>query len=141
MNLNILSWNERGLGTRDRRFVVKSLVKKWEASIVILQETKLDSFDRSIVADLWGSRGYCDSVGKKDHGCQRGSMKNWRKKSTFLSLIPKKGSFSVTIRCSFVGEETQWVVTGVYGPNDSVLRDCLWDELEDVAGLDLPWCI
>lgn len=27
------------------------------------RKPKLDSFDRLIVVDLWGRRGYCDSVG------------------------------------------------------------------------------
>ena len=44
------------------------------------------------------------------------------------------GSFSVTIRCSFVGGDHLWVVTE---PKDYALRDHLWDELEDVAGLEV----
>lgn len=45
--------------------------------------------------------GYCDVV--------------WDKKTIDVKE-EMAGSFSVTIRCSFVGGDHQWVVTELYGP-------------------------
>lgn len=64
--------------------------------------------------------GYCDVV--------------WDKKTIDVKE-EMAGSFSVTIRCSFVGGDHQWVVTELYAKY--ALRDHLWDELEDVAGLEV----
>lgn len=56
MKIKILSWNVRGLNETERRTSIKSLISKWRADIVCLQETKFEEWSPSWVNQLWGSR-------------------------------------------------------------------------------------
>lgn len=56
MRIKILSWNVRGLNARDKRVVVKTLLKEWKADVACLQETKLRNVSREVVRELCGSR-------------------------------------------------------------------------------------
>jgi hypothetical protein len=47
----ILNWNVRGLNNPARRQVVKDLVRDTKATIVALQETKMEYFDRTLVCE------------------------------------------------------------------------------------------
>ena len=40
MNLKIISWNVRGLNERDKRLLVRNLIRNWRLDIVRLQEIK-----------------------------------------------------------------------------------------------------
>jgi exonuclease III len=51
---HILVWNARGLNSRARRSVVRDIVEQQRASIVCLQETKLESLPNSINIELTG---------------------------------------------------------------------------------------
>jgi exonuclease III len=53
MNLNIISWNVRGLNEADKRLHIRNLLKLWKADIICLQETKLELVTRHIVRSLW----------------------------------------------------------------------------------------
>lgn len=57
MKIKILNWNVRGLNVKEKRVVVKSLLKGWKADVVCLQETKLNEMSMMIVKELWGSPG------------------------------------------------------------------------------------
>lgn len=47
-----------GLGKESRRFVVKDLCHREKVNILVLQETKLQKFRRSMEIDLWGRRSF-----------------------------------------------------------------------------------
>ena len=53
-NLNILSWNVRGLNSRARRDAVRLVVEESGASIVCFQETKLDVVTDFLVMSMLG---------------------------------------------------------------------------------------
>lgn len=55
MKIKILNWNVKGLNAKEKRVVVKSLLKGWKADVVCLQETKLNEMSMMIVKELWGS--------------------------------------------------------------------------------------
>lgn len=42
MKFKLVSWNVRGLNNIEKRETVKSLIFKWRADIIRLQETKLE---------------------------------------------------------------------------------------------------
>ncbi|XP_059635931.1 uncharacterized protein LOC132278132 [Cornus florida] len=56
MKIRIITWNVRGLNDPDKRRVVKVTVRKWNAHVICLQETKLASITDDVVRSLWGSR-------------------------------------------------------------------------------------
>ncbi|KAG5544181.1 hypothetical protein RHGRI_016809 [Rhododendron griersonianum] len=55
MKIKIISWNVRGLNARDKRVIVKVLLKGWRADVVCLQETKLKEATTEVVKEIWGS--------------------------------------------------------------------------------------
>lgn len=64
---NCISWNVNSLRKRKRRLRVRQCLSIWKPSIVILQETRLESCNDFIVRQIWGNKlcGWeaIDSVG------------------------------------------------------------------------------
>ena len=56
MNLRIVSWNVRGLNEQDKQLRVKSLIRKWKADFVCLQENKMELINRGVISSLWGGQ-------------------------------------------------------------------------------------
>lgn len=56
MRIKILSWNVRGLNDSRKQSTIKSLLMKWKADIVCLQETKIEDWSQQLVNSLWGNR-------------------------------------------------------------------------------------
>jgi exonuclease III len=50
----LLVWNARGLNSRARRSAVRSIVEQQRASIVCLQESKIENFSVSMNCDVSG---------------------------------------------------------------------------------------
>ncbi|KAK2658233.1 hypothetical protein Ddye_004766 [Dipteronia dyeriana] len=69
--VNALSWNVRGLGSVEKRRVVRNLVRKHKPMMLFIQESKLKSFDYRVITTVGGSvlsRGigvYAKGVGKE----------------------------------------------------------------------------
>ena len=49
MKIKIISWSIRGANDRDKRKVIKALIKSQRADLVCLQETKIQDISRGIV--------------------------------------------------------------------------------------------
>ena len=56
MNLEIISWNVRGLNEQDKRLRDRNLIRNWRLDIVCLQETKLELITRAVIRSLWGGQ-------------------------------------------------------------------------------------
>lgn len=75
MKLSILSWNVRGLSSRDRRLYAKQMCKKWKLDVLVLQETKMEMFEMQDSKEVWGRRNWgfihkpMVSRGGGDPGC------------------------------------------------------------------------
>ena len=51
------------------------------------------------------------------------------------------GIYSVSVKWQGVGDGFIWACSGVYGPNENVERDHMWDELVGIQQYwKLPWC-
>ncbi|XP_026459700.1 uncharacterized protein LOC113360403 [Papaver somniferum] len=53
------------------------------------------------------------------------------------------GDYTLSILCTNKNDNFQWVLTNVYGPNNSVERTEFWLELDNVCRywINIPWCI
>ena len=72
----VISCNVRGLGMTDKRRVVRDLVKKFKPVVLFLQETKLSSFNNSIVNSIgggWLTKG----IGVEAEGSAGGIITLW----------------------------------------------------------------
>ncbi|KAB2635279.1 hypothetical protein D8674_025813 [Pyrus ussuriensis x Pyrus communis] len=50
--MKIISWNVRGLGSRQKRLILKQQFRRLKPDIIILQETKKASINRRLVASV-----------------------------------------------------------------------------------------
>ena len=55
-NCVMVNWNVRGLNNPARRKVVRDLVSETKATVVALQETKLEVVDTTIISEVPGQR-------------------------------------------------------------------------------------
>lgn len=133
--MKILSWNVRGLNNYKKRLKIKKFIQKHCPDIVLLQETKLQQTDESIIKSLWSSKDIgwtqIDAVGSSG-----GVITLWDEWQD-----PIAGNPSITISCSFSNLQNLRV-TNVYGPTNYKERKFLWQELKDVQGFaDRFWCV
>ena len=52
MKIRILSWNVRGENERDKRKVIKSVIKSQRVDVICLQETKIKEMNTGLVRSL-----------------------------------------------------------------------------------------
>ena len=51
-SMKIISWNTRGLGSRNKRRVVKDFLRLENPNVVMIQETKKEKCDRRFVSSV-----------------------------------------------------------------------------------------
>ena len=113
MKLRMVSWNVRGLNDLRKRLVVRNLLQEWNCDVVCLQETKL-------VGVLW-SCPYVDLVALDVDQTTSGVLMVWDRR-VLEKLEVMVGLFSVSVWWQGLGAGFIWACSGVYGPNDNILR-------------------
>lgn len=114
-HLIILNWNVRGLNNPARRRVVSDLVRDTRATIVTLQETKLEVIDKDLVVQALGHR-FADNFVFLPATNTRGGILTAVDESYFRILQMERGLHFVTARVSDTLGATDWFLTAVYGP-------------------------
>ena len=54
--MKILSWNTRGFGDHTKQITLKKMLQTLNPNLVLIQETKRDSFDPNFIKLLWSSK-------------------------------------------------------------------------------------
>ncbi|RVW14425.1 LINE-1 retrotransposable element ORF2 protein [Vitis vinifera] len=137
--MKIISWNVRGLGSRNKRRMVKDFLRSENPDVVMIQETKKENCDRRFVGSVWTVRNK-DWVALPASGASGGILIIWDSKNLRREEVVI-GSFSVSVKFSLDGCGPLWI-SAVYGPNSPSLRKDFWVELFDIYGLTYPlWCV
>ncbi|RVW94236.1 LINE-1 retrotransposable element ORF2 protein [Vitis vinifera] len=137
--MKIISWNVRGLGSRNKRRMVKDFLRSENPDVVMIQETKKENCDRRFVGSVWTVRNK-DWVALPASGASGGILIIWDSKNLSREEVVI-GSFSVSVKFSLDGCGPLWI-SAVYGPNSPSLRKDFWVELFDIYGLTYPlWCV
>ncbi|RVW96808.1 Transposon TX1 uncharacterized 149 kDa protein [Vitis vinifera] len=92
----ILSWNTRGLGSKKKRRIVRRFLSTQNPNIVMLQETKRETWDRRFVSSVWTGRRV-EWVALPACGASGGIVILWDS-SKFECTEKVLGSFSVTVK-------------------------------------------
>ena len=129
---NLLVWNVRGLNCRARRNVVRNLAGEQRASLVSLQETKLDSCSDSIVRDMLGLDFDYFAL-PASHTCG-GILLAWRT-DVWSITNPLIRSNNLTAKVTLLHNGDTWWWTSVYGPQGDHEKLLFLDELREVRGL------
>ena len=137
--MKIISWNVRGLGSSNKRRVIKDFFRLEKPDVVMIQETKKEKCDRRLVGSVW-------TVRNKDWdflpacGASGGILFIWDSKKLSKEEVVL-GSFSISVKFALEGCGPLWI-SAVYGPNSPSLRKDFWVELHDICGLTFPlWCV
>jgi exonuclease III len=117
MNLQIVSWNMRGLNDGSKRLRVRNLLRTWKADIVCLQETKLEAVDWGTIQSLWRGQ-YVDWLCLNSSGVSGGILIMW----VVEKVDEAVGRFSISCRFKVVLYGFEWGFTRVYGPHRDVER-------------------
>ena len=140
MNMKIISWNVRGLNSKEKRAQIKNALKLWNGDIICLQETKLDHIGRAVIRSLWGNR-FADWAYQESEGASGGTVIMWDKRVVEVQNCVK-GQYSISCRFKNIQDQREWAYSGVYGPNVDADRGILWEELAGVhSWWGVPWCI
>jgi exonuclease III len=140
MNLNLISWNVRGLNDGAKRTRICNLLHHWKADVVCFQETKLMSVTQGLVKSLWRCK-YVDWISLNSIGASGGIILMWDRR-VVERVDEAIGCFSISCRFREVASGLEWVFSGVYGPNRAVERRLMWDELAGIATVwAVPWCV
>lgn len=115
MRVKILNWNEQGLNNKDKRSTLKSLIQKRGADIVCLQETKIESWNPSLIRQIWGNN-WLSWAEVKAIGTKGRLLILWDK-IAWNCVELEAGAFSLSCRFESTSEDFKWVFTGVYGPH------------------------
>ncbi|RVW21770.1 LINE-1 retrotransposable element ORF2 protein [Vitis vinifera] len=134
-----LSWNVRGLGSSNKRRVIKDFLRLEKPDVVMIQETKKEKCDRRLVGSVWTVRNK-DWVFSPACGASGGILFIWDSKKLSKEEVVL-GSFSISVKFALEGCGPLWI-SAVYGPNSPSLRKDFWVELYDICGLTFPlWCV
>ncbi|WKA03336.1 hypothetical protein VitviT2T_021451 [Vitis vinifera] len=137
--MKIISWNVRGLGSRNKCRMVKDFLRSKNPDVVMIQETKKENCDRRFVGSVWTVRNK-DWVALPASGASGGILIIWDSKNLRREEVVI-GSFSVSVKFSLDGCGPLWI-SAVYGPNSPSLRKDFWVELFDIYGLTYTlWCV
>ena len=120
---NLLVWNVRGLNSRARRNVVGELVRQEHASLISLQETKLDVCDDVLIREMLGPMFdffYLPAC----HTCG-GILLTW-KRDTWTASSPNCRNFSLTAKVTHISSGEEWSITSVYGPQADQDKLVFW---------------
>ncbi|KAK9951572.1 hypothetical protein M0R45_007010 [Rubus argutus] len=94
--MKIVTWNVRGLGSKGKRAVIRSMLMGVGADIIILQETKMPEVERSLVSSIWGAR-FKDWVSIPAIGTSGGVVIIWNTRCVSI-LESVVGVFSISIK-------------------------------------------
>ncbi|XP_071685364.1 uncharacterized protein [Lolium perenne] len=137
--LKIANWNVHGINARARRTAIRSLIDTTDASVVCLQETKMELVYSSVVLEMLGSE-FDDYVYLPAIGTRGGILLAW--KSTVVSISdPEFTAHTLSAKVCTPGG-TPWWITVVYGPQTDADKIAFLQELREVrAACPGPWLL
>ena len=140
MKLRILSWNVRGANDREKRKLIKEVIKSQKVDLVRLQETKIQEMSNGLVKSL--RVGRCLEWGVlNSRGAVGGVLVFWDNRVLQLEEM-EVGKFTVSCRFKNCEDGFCWRFSGVYGPTVKAEREELWSELGAIRGIwNEPWCV
>ena len=121
MNLIILIWNVRGANNRNKRKIIKSLIKDHRVDLVCLQETKIQEMSTTIVRSLGVGR-FLDWVALDSNGAAGSILIFWDNR-VLNRLGVEMGEFLLSCRFKNGIDGLTLVFTRVYGPGVATLEN------------------
>lgn len=137
--LKIAVWNVRGLNSWSRRTAIRSLLDTTAASIVCLQETKMELLCSSVVLDTPGSE-FDDYTYLPALGTRGGILLAW--KSRVVTITDPLFTTNALSAKVATASGIPWWLSVVYGPQDDADKIAFMLELREIrAACPEPWML
>lgn len=140
IKLNFLSWNVRGLNEKDKRIAVRQTVLLERPHIICFQETKMSLMSDKIIKETCGRRlnqfNTLPAIGTRG-----GILLSWSL-TNFTKLQENSGTFCISVLLKNILDNSQFWLTGTYGPSTRDGREQYYEELSSIKPTDgTPWII
>ena len=113
----IFNWNVRGLNSGARRDVVRGLVNDHRCNVVCLQETKLACVDDNVIIQTLGQQFVGSYFYLPAQGTRGGVIVACSHDLYTLQSVTT-GQYSISAIITSRADNSQWSITGVYGPQE-----------------------
>ncbi|PNT63325.1 hypothetical protein BRADI_4g14215v3 [Brachypodium distachyon] len=127
-NVNLLCWNVRGLNNPARRSAVCDIIRDTHATVVCIQETKLQLVDGRLIRDILGPK-FCNNFATLPSAGTRGGMIMAVSDDYFMLSDIHLTTHSITATVTMRSEGIPWSLTSVYGPQSDAEKLLFIDEL------------
>lgn len=111
----VLNWNVRGLNAPHRRNAVRDMVNSTHATIVCLQETKLQIIDEQVVRSMLGAE-FCDNYSYLPASEVRGGIIIAVSDRHFSLISTMMTDNTITVTVKMLDEGAERSLTSVYAP-------------------------
>ncbi|GMJ10129.1 hypothetical protein HRI_004682100 [Hibiscus trionum] len=140
MNLEIISWNIRGLGRLEKARAVRNLIRERKPQFLFLQETKLVVFSKNLIRRMgFGCKyAYANSPAEGSAG---GIICVWDPDCFVVSetIISKR---YIILMGKFTGSNVVCGLVNLYGPSIDSEKSSFFQELQHVLGrYQVAWCL
>ncbi|XP_014751138.1 uncharacterized protein LOC106865512 [Brachypodium distachyon] len=127
-NVNLLCWNVRGLNNPARRSAVRDIIRDTHATVVCIQETKLQLVAGRLIRDILGPK-FCNNFATLPAAGTRGGMIMAVSDDFFVLSGIHFTTHSITATVTMRSEGIPWSLTLVYGPQSDAEKLLFIDEL------------
>lgn len=137
---NILTWNVRGLGLKEKCNVVRQTLRTSRCDICMLQETKLNEITLDYLLSLLPSYFDPHCIYNLANNSKGGILIAWKKKFKLISSWSTMHTSSVLLLDQTTGSKACYTV--VYGPSVDVEKPNFLHELKSLSNLvQNPWIL
>ncbi|KAM0825513.1 hypothetical protein ACQ4PT_069506 [Festuca glaucescens] len=133
-NVNIFNWNPRGLNNKARRDAVRDLIRDTHATIVCLQETKLDLVDDALISATLGPSFTANYAFLPSIGTSGGIILSVSDAFFTLSDVHVTAN-TLSASITMLSEGTTWSITCVYGPQGESEKLMFIEELKGLKAI------
>lgn len=131
-NCQILNWNVRGLNEGARQDAVNELVRSTGATIVCLQETKMQLLDQNVVARTVGTKFVNSSAVLPAEQTRGGILLAVNEDFFDLSDIELTTNTTISATITMRADRINWKITVVYGPQGDTAKLQFLQELKNI---------
>jgi exonuclease III len=117
----ILNWNIRGLNSSDKWPHVFSKIEESAASIICLQETKMENIDMSLIKSI-APRRLDNFAFVPSEGSSGGLLVIWAS-NLFKGEVITQENFGIAIHFESKISSDNFTLVNVYGPCDGIPRE------------------
>ncbi|GMJ03184.1 hypothetical protein HRI_003987600 [Hibiscus trionum] len=127
--MKLISWNVRGLGGSAKRRYVREVLRKNDVDMAMLQETKLEEWPKSWLANLWGTDNF-ESVFAPSISASGGILVMWEVSKFNLEQVEVERNF-IVMRGRWLQDDMTCGIVVVYALSELDGQQAVWAAILD----------